>query len=203
MTTCDSLRETSLPPNDGASNSSPRTSDLKHCTRDWPSSTLIRLRSSTPTTSAARYERLRSLSPVVRTRSKLPGSVDAKVVYDTLWIGLDVDRTTLYRRIDDRVDRMVALGLLDEIRTLLDGGFRAALTASQAIGYKEFVPVIESGADLDEAVASVKQATRRYAKRQLTWFRSDPRLAWIDVAKLSLDDTVSHVAGLLESAKTE
>ena len=62
---------------------------------------------------------------------------------------------------------------------------RDALTAAQAIGYKEFVPVIEDGADLDEAIAAVKQASRRYAKRQLTWFRADPRIAWIDVTELS------------------
>ena len=98
-----------------------------------------------------------------------------KSVYDTVFVGLTMDRERLYGLIDARVDAMVEAGLLEEIERLLDAGLRATLTASQAIGYKEFVPVVEGKADLDEAVAAVKQATRRYAKRQLTWFRADPR----------------------------
>ncbi|NTU71920.1 MAG: tRNA (adenosine(37)-N6)-dimethylallyltransferase MiaA [Coriobacteriia bacterium] len=101
-------------------------------------------------------------------------------VFETRYVGLDMDRQRLYERIDARVDSMVACGLLGEVEQLLAAGFRSALTASAAIGYKEFVPVIESGADMDGAIAQVKQATRRYAKRQLTWFRSDPRISWFD-----------------------
>lgn len=107
-------------------------------------------------------------------------------VYDTRFVGLTMDRERLYARIDQRVDTMLAGGLLGEVEGLLAEGFRDALTAAQAIGYKELVPVIEGGADLDEAVAAIKQATRRYAKRQLTWFRADSRVRWIDVTELSL-----------------
>ena len=106
-------------------------------------------------------------------------------VYDPRFLGLTMDRELLYERVDSRVDAMLASGLIDEVRALLGAGLRDAVTASQAIGYKEFVPVVERGADLDEAIAAVKQASRRYAKRQLTWFRADPRVTWLDVTRLS------------------
>jgi len=104
----------------------------------------------------------------------------------THYLGVTMDRPALYRRIDLRVDAMIEQGLLGEVEALLSRGLRDAVTAQQAIGYKELVAVVEEGASLVEAVASIKQATRRYAKRQLTWFRGDPRIEWIDVADLSL-----------------
>lgn len=119
----------------------------------------------------------------------------------TRFVGLYADRAWLYERIETRVDQMLAAGLLDEVTRLLGAGFRDALTAAQAIGYKEFVPVIEGGAPLDEAVAAVKQATRRYAKRQLTWFRADPRVMWLDVTGLSADDAAAATLSLLESSQ--
>jgi len=106
-------------------------------------------------------------------------------VFDTRIVGLTMERTRLYARIDERVDQMLEQGLLGEVEGLLSGGFREALTAQQAIGYKELVPVVESGADFGEAVESIKRASRRYAKRQLTWFRADPRVVWLDVTELS------------------
>ena len=119
--------------------------------------------------------------------------------YPSTLIGLSTDREVLYTRIDARVDAMIESGLLREVERLLDAGFREALTAAQAIGYKELVPVIESGQDLGEAVASIKQATRRYAKRQLTWFRADPRIQWIDVTAMSANDVAKAVSDLLAS----
>ena len=119
--------------------------------------------------------------------------------YPSTYLGLTMDRTQLYERIDARVDAMLATGLLEEVRRLLLEGFRDALTAQQAIGYKELVLVVEGIAQLDDAVADIKRATRRYAKRQLTWFRADPRVRWIDVTALSAADTVSQALELLES----
>ena len=110
-------------------------------------------------------------------------------IYDPCFIGLSMEREQLYARIDARVDAMIAAGLLGEVKVLLTSGLRKALTAAQAIGYKELVPVIEDGADLGEAVAAIKQATRRYAKRQLTWFRGDPRIVWLDVTEMSPEKT--------------
>jgi len=127
------------------------------------------------------------------------GFAQREPYYDARYVGLTIQREKLYTRIDARVDGMMAAGLLDEVRGLLDAGFRDALTAQQAIGYKELVSVVEGVATLDEAVASVKQASRRYAKRQLTWFRADPRVRWLDVTELSTADAVSGVRELLES----
>lgn len=110
-------------------------------------------------------------------------------VYHTRLIGLTMNREQLYRRIDDRVQAMIDGGLLAEVEKLLEFGFRDALTASQAIGYKELVPVVEGEADLERAIADIAQASRRYAKRQLTWFNADPRITWIDVTERTLSQT--------------
>lgn len=99
--------------------------------------------------------------------------------YPTKYIGIDVDREELYQRINARVDHMMELGLEDEVRSLIDEGFLDAITASQAIGYKELAEAIMGHATIDEAVKNIKQATRRYAKRQMTWFKADPRIEWI------------------------
>lgn len=120
-------------------------------------------------------------------------------VYDTAFIGIAMDRDELYARIDARVNAMMEAGLLDEVRRLLDAGYRHAVTATQAIGYKELVPVLEQGASQADAVASIKQATRRYAKRQLTWLRADPRVVWLDVTELSPAESAAHALDLVES----
>lgn len=129
------------------------------------------------------------------------GFSDRRPHYPTRYIGLTMEREALYERIDARVDAMLAAGLVDEVRGLLDAGYREALTAAQAIGYKELVPVIETGTGLDEAIAAIKQASRRYAKRQLTWFRADPRIHWIDVTELSPADALEAAIALLESGE--
>jgi tRNA dimethylallyltransferase len=100
--------------------------------------------------------------------------------YQPVWLGLDfVDRQLLYRRIDRRVDGMLSQGLLQELQGLLDRGIPRDCTAMQAIGYKEFLPVLDQGAPLEAAVEQVKRESRRYAKRQLTWFRRNPNIHWI------------------------
>ncbi len=129
--------------------------------------------------------------------SQAAGFARRRSVYDAVFIGLAMERAELYARIDARVDAMIARGLLDEVRGLLEAGYRDALTAAQAIGYKELVPVAEEGADLAEAVAAVKQATRRYAKRQLTWFRADPRITWLDVTGLAAGEAADEARQLV------
>ncbi len=96
-----------------------------------------------------------------------------------LLFALDWPRDVLYRRIDARVDVMMADGLLNEVSGLLDSGVPADAQAMQGIGYKELIPVLREGAPLDEAVELVKRRSRNYAKRQLTWFRADKRIHWI------------------------
>lgn len=103
-----------------------------------------------------------------------------KQVVPAAFIGLSVDAQILRDRIDKRVDAMFDSGLVHEVQCLLDSGFREGLTAPQAIGYKEVVSYIDGDISLDEAKDLIKVATHRYAKRQRTWFRKDPRIKWID-----------------------
>jgi len=117
----------------------------------------------------------------------------------TVYLGLSMERSVLYERIDRRVDEMVRIGLVAEVAGLLDAGYRSAVTATQAIGYKELVPVIEDGAPLATAVDDIKRASRRYAKRQLSWFRADPRVVWIDVTDRRGDDLLASALELIES----
>ena len=121
-------------------------------------------------------------------------------IYDDARIlGLDMDREPLYEHIRGRVDAMMAAGLLEEVERLLDSGLREALTAAQAIGYKELVGAIDGDTTLDEAVAAIKLASTRYAKRQLTWFRADHRVRWLDVTELSLEEQAEAAADTLHS----
>ncbi len=98
--------------------------------------------------------------------------------YEERIFALDWPRDELYRRIERRVDDMLAAGLIDEVRRLAADAARFP-TAAQAIGYKEIAAALEGRMSMEEAIAKVKQATRNFAKRQLTWFRRDPRTVWI------------------------
>ena len=100
--------------------------------------------------------------------------------YDPLWFALeDENRQELYDRIDRRVDGMLSMGLLDEIRGLLDSGISKTCTAMQAIGYKEFLSALDGQISVEEAADQVRQSSRRYAKRQLTWFRRNGNIHWL------------------------
>ena len=100
--------------------------------------------------------------------------------YSPLWLGIDfAERSELYRRIDLRVDIMLQMGLLDEIKQLLADGIPADCTAMQAIGYKEFVAALQGEGTIEEAAVQVQQSSRRYAKRQLTWFRRNKNMNWL------------------------
>jgi len=100
--------------------------------------------------------------------------------YRVVAIGLTAPRPALYAALDARVDRMLAEGLLDEVRALLDAGFSPALSAMQGIGYRHLAPVVTGSAALAPAVLTMKRDTRRYAKRQWTWFAREPGVTWIE-----------------------
>ena len=100
--------------------------------------------------------------------------------YSPLWLGLDFDpRALLYERIDKRVGIMLEMGLEQEIRDLLSSGLDKRCTALQAIGYKEFIAALDGVCTMEEAADEVRQSSRRYAKRQLTWFRRNKRIHWL------------------------
>lgn len=100
--------------------------------------------------------------------------------YRALWLGIDfADRKLLYERIDQRVDQMLEAGLLEEIRSILARGIPENATALQAIGYKEFIDALAGRTTVAQAAAQLKQASRRYAKRQLTWFKRNEAIRWL------------------------
>jgi tRNA dimethylallyltransferase len=97
-----------------------------------------------------------------------------------LKFGLAPEREELYRLIDSRVESMMAAGLLEEVRDLLAKGFGAAMKSMQTIGYRETLQHLKGELSLEETVTLIQQATRRYAKRQLTWLRKDKSIIWVD-----------------------
>ena len=110
--------------------------------------------------------------------NKRTGQIPPK--YDPLWLGLNyTDRADLYERINRRVDVMLEMGLMQEIEQLLASGIPRRCTAMQAIGYKEFVDVLDGKCSLEEAADQVRMFSRRYGKRQLSWFRRNPKIHWI------------------------
>ena len=110
--------------------------------------------------------------------NRMTQAVPAK--YDPVWFALeDADRADLYARIDGRVDKMLEEGLLEEIQSLLARGIPEKCTAMQAIGYKEFLDALAGRCTVAEAAALVQQSSRRYAKRQLTWFRRNKAVHWL------------------------
>lgn len=112
--------------------------------------------------------------------SELQAKTPAQQNYNAIMIGLNRKRQHLYQRIEQRVDQMVASGLIDEVKSLLDQ-YPQQPTALQAIGYKEIALFIQNQITLDEAISLIKRETRRYAKRQLSWFRRDQRIKWYDL----------------------
>ena len=101
--------------------------------------------------------------------------------YNLLYIALDMDRAKLYERINNRVDIMLEKGLIDEVKSILEMGYNKDLISLKAIGYKEIIMYLENKISLEEAIELIKKASRNYAKRQLTWFRRDHRIKWINI----------------------
>ena len=103
--------------------------------------------------------------------------------YNLCIIGLTMDRQMLYNRIEQRIDEMMDAGLVDEVRSLLGRGFTRNLISMQGLGYKEILEHLEDGVPLEDAVTKLKRDTRRFAKRQLSWFRHMKDISWVDVTE--------------------
>lgn len=117
--------------------------------------------------------------------------------YDALYIGIGYkDRQKLYDRINKRVDLMLEAGLENEARQMLG---KQGLTARQAIGHKELQPYIDGKITLDEATENLKRETRRYAKRQLTWFRRNENINWLYADEMSRDELVKKAVDLAKN----
>jgi tRNA dimethylallyltransferase len=114
--------------------------------------------------------------------------------------GLTMPRGLLYRRINERVERMIAQGWLEEVRRLLEAGYAPDLPAMRSLGYGELVQAIQGKITLCEAIAQIQRETRRFAKRQLTWFRADKQLEWIDASQ-GAEETARQILEQLRSER--
>lgn len=122
---------------------------------------------------------------------------DKGLIYDTAVIGLTMERSLLYKRINERVDTMFANGLVEEVTSLLAKGVPTTSQSMQGIGYKEVVLYLKGETDLPTTVEKIKQATRNFAKRQLTWYRKMPYIQWFDAAlpyDILMETIYSHIA---------
>jgi len=104
--------------------------------------------------------------------------IKGEPIFDVLQIGIDAPREVLYKRINERVDEMMKLGLLEEVKRLFKQKYGWKLSSMSGIGYSQFKGYLEGDYDLDRAIELLKRDTRRYSKRQLTWFKRDDRIKW-------------------------
>lgn len=124
---------------------------------------------------------------------QVKGMKDLPEIVPSVRFALKRDPEKLAKRIDARVDTMFEKGLVSEVKELLRNGFRTALTAPQAIGYKEVVSALDGQISMEEAVEQIKTATRRYAKRQRSWLRRDKQVIWLDADNCSLSQLTDSV----------
>lgn len=115
------------------------------------------------------------------------------LAYDAIIIGLSMERSKLYERINQRVDLMIANGLVEEVKGLLDKGLNREFQAMKGIGYKEIIAYLEGEISLEEAIEQIKKSTRHFAKRQLTWFRKMSYIQWYDVDTISSTKLVENI----------
>jgi tRNA dimethylallyltransferase len=108
---------------------------------------------------------------------------ERKIGYNFIQCGLNWERKTLYNNIEIRVEEMIKTGLVNEVEKLLKNDYRKNLNSLNTVGYKEIISYLDNEISLEKAVELIKRNTRRYAKRQLTWFRKDQRIKWYDVKK--------------------
>ncbi|KRQ87024.1 tRNA dimethylallyltransferase [Caloramator mitchellensis] len=121
------------------------------------------------------------------------------VDFNFAFICLTMDRAKLYDRINKRVDIMFEMGLVDEVKRLKDMGYTRNMTSMQGIGYKEVFDYLDGYFTLDEIKEYIKQSTRRYAKRQLTWYRREDRIYWVNLDEYdSFDEVLENIIGYIE-----
>lgn len=116
---------------------------------------------------------------------------DDSLEFEPVMAGITMNRAALYERIEKRVDNMFSDGLVDEVRSLLEQGCTQNMPAMQGLGYKETIAYINGECTLDEAKDKIKRETRRFAKRQLTWFRREERIRWFDSGEYKTGDELA------------
>ena len=158
------------------------------------------------------YERVHEIDPTsethVNNRKRLIRELNRKgtptnkneLLYPAIFIGLTTDRETLYERINKRVDIMVEDGLLDEVKSLYDRNIRSKAIMT-GIGYKELYDYFDGNTTLDEALDLIKQRSRKYAKRQYTWFNNQMDVKWFNVDFNDFNNTINDCINYIESIK--
>lgn len=172
--------------------------------RDRPGTLHERLRQVDPVAAARIHPRnlrrlVRALEVSAHTGRPMTSQQHRDPIGAVIQIGLTVDRTELYRRIESRVDAQLAAGLVDEVQGLLASGYPLTLPAMQGLGYKEIADYLQGQIPLTEAVRRLKRNTRRYAKRQFTWFRRDQRIQWLDVQHQTAEQVAESIIRMVES----
>lgn len=126
-----------------------------------------------------------------------PEGVQGVAKPDTFLFGLNRTRPDLYARIDERVDTMLQAGFINEVRDLLSAGYDARFKAMQSLGYRHLLPVVQGERSLADVTEELKRDTRRYAKRQLSWFNADTRINWISVDDKSPEECAATLTEML------
>lgn len=142
---------------------------------------------------------IRALEVIAHTGRPFSEQLRREAGEDAVQVGLTVDRQRLYERIRRRIQEQLEAGLVEEVRALLDRGVDPSRPSMQGLGYKELVPYVLGRVGLEEAVRQLERNTRRYAKRQWTWFRADPRIRWVDVDDLAPEQVAERVLEVLRA----
>jgi tRNA dimethylallyltransferase len=120
---------------------------------------------------------------------------EQKEKYNLIMYGINMERQLLYHKIEERVDKMIRLGLVEEVQNLLNKGYDIGSTSLQGLGYKEIIAYLKGENTLAEAISLIKRNTRHFAKRQLTWFKRDKRILWLKVEKGNISEVAQKIAG--------
>lgn len=133
-----------------------------------------------------------------KTKSETIASQKQECLYDTIFIGLTLERELLYQRINQRVDIMIDNGLLDEVTRLINQGCHRDCQSMKAIGYREWFGYFDKESSLEETVELIKQHSRNYAKRQYTWFKNQMTINWFNVDLDNFNNTVEDVKKMIQ-----
>jgi tRNA dimethylallyltransferase len=144
-------------------------------------------------------KRLERRLNMIMNNSDLKEKKGNTLLYDTIFIGLTTDRNTLYERINNRVDKMISDGLIDEVKSLYNKNIRSKAIMT-GIGYKELYKYFDKEISLEEAIELIKKNSRHYAKRQYTWFNNQMNVEWFNVNFDNFNETVKSVIDYIEKS---
>lgn len=134
--------------------------------------------------------------------SSIQSGYSRKTDYEFLQFGIRWNRNVLYQRINDRVDLMIANGLIEEVKSILNGGYDKNLFSLNTVGYKEIIDYLEGKHTFEKAKELIKRNTRRYAKKQFTWFNSDKRITWFDVENdFQFEEIIDRIINIYFNSK--